>query len=278
MRWVICILVCLGFAPRASAQDFDVLRGTEPVGPALFNNWTGFYIGGQLGYGSASGDFSNATASIVSYALRITTLETDFDPSSWPVLGTATDHDSMFGGFVGYNSQWQDLVLGVEGNFVHTRFSLVAPSSSIGRITPADSSGVPWTVVFDGTGSATNVDYGVLRGRAGVVLGNFLPYGFIGFALGEADLNISSTGYAEGNAPASGACSSANTPPCYLVTWNQSTSRPTLLYGAATGAGLDVAVTQHLFLRGEFEYLRFAPVSDIVLSAISARIGAAFKF
>ena len=278
MRWVICILVCLGFAPRAFAQDFNVLRGTESVGPALFTNWTGFYVGGQYGYGAASGDFSNATSSIIAQALRITTVEDEFTPSAWPVLGTATDHTSMFGGFIGYNSQWQNLILGVEGNYVQTRFSLVAPSSPIGRITPTDSGGVSWTVIFDGTGSATNVDYGVLRGRAGVVLGNFLPYGFLGFALGKADINVSSVGSAEGNAPVSGPCSSANTPPCYLVTWNVSDSHATLLYGAAVGAGLDVAITQHLFLRGEFEYLRFAPVSDIVLSAITARLGVAFKF
>lgn len=278
MRWVICALLVLGFTPRAFAQDFDILRGAESVGPATFNNWTGFYFGGHFGYGSGSADFSNATSGIISEALRITTVETDFQPSSWPVLGTADGTSPMFGGFIGYNTQWQNLILGVEGNYTDTRLSLSAPATPIGRITPDDSDGIPWTVVFTGDGTATNLQWGELRGRAGVILGNFLPYGFLGFALGHADINVSSSGYAEGNAPTSGTCSEANTPPCYLITWNTGSDHPTFLYGGSVGAGVDWAITQHLFLRAEYEYLRFAPVSDIVISASSARVGVGFKF
>ena len=31
-------------------------------------------------------------------------------------------------------------------------------------------------------------DYVPLRARAGYVMGNFLPYGFVGFAIGSADI------------------------------------------------------------------------------------------
>jgi outer membrane immunogenic protein len=278
MRWVICVLVVMGFAPRALAQDFDILRGAESVGPATFTNWTGFYIGGQIGYGAADADFSNATSGIISEALRTTTLETQFNPSSWQVLGKADNRSELYGGFVGYNTQWQNLILGVEGNVAATNFSLVAPITPIGRITPADSSGIPWTVAFTGSGSVTDLDYGELRFRAGLDLGNFLPYGFIGLALGEANISVGSEGYAEGNAPTSGLCSLANNPPCYLITWNQTNSQNSFVYGASAGAGVDWAVTQNFFLRGEFEYLQFAPVDDIVISVINARIGAGLKF
>jgi outer membrane immunogenic protein len=278
MRWFITVLSVLALPASAFAGDFDILRGMEPVGPANYQNWSGFYAGGQIGYGDASADFSRATAPIVSEALRVTTLEEEFSPSSWPVLGTNTDHKTMYGGFLGYNTQWQDVVLGVEGNYNVTQFAVVAPITPIGRITPADASGIPWTVNFTGSGSVQNIDYGTLRARAGYVLGNFLPYGFAGFAMGQAEFSVSSSGYAEGNAPASGPCSGANTPPCYLVTWNKTNGQTSLLYGFTVGGGLDVAVTPNIFLRGEFEYTQFAPVNDIVLWVASARAGVGVRF
>lgn len=278
MRWVICALLILGCSSRAFAADLDILRGSEPVGPATFTNWTGFYVGGQVGYGSASGDFSNATSGIVSEALRITTLESEFAPSTWPVLGTANNQSEMYGGFVGYNGQWQNLMLGVEGNFVATKFSLVAPITPIGRITPADSNGIPWTVGLTGSGSMNDLDYGELRGRAGLILGNFLPYGFLGFAMGEANFSVNAAGYAEGNAPTSGPCSLANTPPCYLITFDKTNTQSSFVYGGVVGGGIDVALTRNLFIRGEFEYLRFVPIDDIVLAVASARVGAGLKF
>ena len=278
MRWFISVMFLLVLPASAFAADLDILRGMQTVGPANYYNWSGFYLGGQIGYGDAGGDFSRATAPIVAEALRITDLESQFSPSSWPVLGTAFNHDMMYGGFVGYNTQWQDVVLGVEGNYNVGKFSLVAPITPIGRITPADSNGIPWTVNFTGSGSAQDVDYGTLRVRAGYVLGNFLPYAFAGLALGQADLTVSSIGSAEGNAPTSGPCSIANTPPCYLITWNKTNSQTSVIYGFTVGGGLDVAVTPHIFVRGEFEYTQFAPVSDIVLWVTSARLGAGIKF
>ena len=44
MRWVICAVVVLAFAPRAFADDLDILRGTDTVGPATFTKWSGFFF------------------------------------------------------------------------------------------------------------------------------------------------------------------------------------------------------------------------------------------
>ena len=49
-------------------------------------------------------------------------------------------------------------------------------------------------------------------------------------------------------------------------------------YGVATGLGMDIAVTTNLFVRGEFEYIFFAPVNSIQVSLWSARVGAGVKF
>jgi len=51
-----------------------------------------------------------------------------------------------------------------------------------------------------------------------------------------------------------------------------------LLYGFSVGGGLDWALTQNIFLRGEFEFVQFAPISNISVAIISGRAGAGFKF
>jgi len=51
-----------------------------------------------------------------------------------------------------------------------------------------------------------------------------------------------------------------------------------LLYGFAVGGGMDVALTPNIFVRGEYEYTRFAPIANVLLTVTSARFGAGFKF
>jgi outer membrane immunogenic protein len=278
MRRVICALLGLAFAPSAFAGDFDVLRGMQPVGPGMFYNWAGFYVGGQVGYGNANGDFSNSTSSLIAYPLRDTELEGEFLPSAYPVLASGNDDRMSFGGFLGYNTQWQDLVLGVEANYNQSQYAITVQGSPIARIEPPDGNGNVWTVAFTGTGSVTNLDYGTLRARAGLEFGHFLPYGFAGVALGQANITLSTIGYAEANVPSSGPCSSFSSPPCYFISLDRTNVQTSLLYGLAVGGGMDVALTQNIFMRSEFEYDRFAPVSDIVLSVVSARAGLGLKF
>jgi hypothetical protein len=112
------------------------------VGPATFTRWSGFYFGGQIGNSNGNADFSNATQAGLSYALRETTLEAEFAPSQWPTLGTANTSAATCGAFFGYNTQWQDVTLGVEANLNRAGFTLHAPSTQIGPlITAADSQG-----------------------------------------------------------------------------------------------------------------------------------------
>ncbi len=61
MRWVICAVFVLALAPSAFADDLDILRGSQTVGPATFTRWSGFYAGGHFTYSSANADFSKAT-------------------------------------------------------------------------------------------------------------------------------------------------------------------------------------------------------------------------
>jgi opacity protein-like surface antigen len=273
MRWVICAVVVLALPPGALADDLDVLRGSQTVGPGNFMNWTGFYAGGQYGYSDASASFGNSTQAPIAYSLRELALESEFTPSAWPVLGSADRGTSGYGGFVGYNSQWQDLILGIEANYNHISSTLVAPDTPISRITPATSGGNTYLVNIDAAGTVTNLDYATLRGRAGWVFGNFLPYGFAGVAFGQANIAVSATVSGEQNPAA--IC----TAPCYPFAFTTTAGKNSeLMYGFTVGGGLDVALTQNIFLRGEYEYVQFAPVSGILVSIASAHVGAALKF
>jgi len=271
MRWVICAVVVLAFAPGAFAQDVDILRGSQPVGPATFTRWSGFYLGGQFGVTDGDANFTNSTQAPIAYVLRSSTLENNSHPSQMPVLGTADHTAPSYGGFVGYNTQWQDLILGLEGNYSHTSLALNAPSSPIQRSNFSDGGGNTYTVGIDAIGTVTDLNFGSWRARAGWVLGNFLPYGFAGFALGVADINVT--------AGVSGTCDAGSKPTCAPFAFTASAgSSSTLLYGFTVGGGMDVALTPNVFLRGEFEYIRFAPVFNVPIALSSARVGAGIKF
>lgn len=282
MRWVVCALVAFGFAPHAFAADlpdFDVLRGSQYVGPATFDRWSGLYGGGQFSFSNTSMDFSGATQQLVAYSLRDLALEEDAAPSQWPVLGKTSQDAEGYGGFIGYNTQWQDLVVGIEANYTHTSISASAPVSPIGRVVAAG--GNTYSVNLTGTGNLDLTDYGSLRARAGWVLGNFLPYGFVGGVIGRGDYNVTSLVYGQENpsSPPTIPCNLTIAPSCVDYSFANSASQSTtVLYGFSVGGGLDWAITQHLFMRGEFEYIRFAQVQDIVVSVISARVGAGLKF
>jgi len=281
MRWVTCALVLLALPSRAVAADLDIFRPVQPVGPANFANWSGVYVGGQFGLVDTSADFSKATAPPIAYALRETTLENDIKPSDWPVLGTADHHATSFGGYIGYNSQWQDLILGIEGNYNHTSISLIAPSSTIARQTPADSAGNVYDVQISATGKLTNFDYGTIRARAGWVFDNFfLPYGFLGLAVGKADVSILANVDGVQNPPTDGGpCLSTNTPACVPFSFSANGGKNSeVLYGFAGGVGMDVALTQNVFLRGEYEYVRFVPINDTLIAVSNFRAGLGFKF
>jgi hypothetical protein len=152
---LIGVLGLLGvLASPAFAADYDlpVLRGSAAplpvapvttVGPALFTRWSGFYVGGDLSFNNSTADFSTATQPIVASALQGTAVQAAFAPSQLQLLAKGTN--SAFGGgvFLCYNTQWQDLILGVEGNYTHTSLNVTTPSNAVARSFPFNVSAVP---------------------------------------------------------------------------------------------------------------------------------------
>ena len=291
MRWAIsAALAVLTLAPPAFAADLGILPGPQPVvpgdslpvGPATFTRWSGFYFGGQIGFGDANTDFSNATQPLVAFSLRETALESSDFVSTWPVLGSGSNDAVGYGGFVGYNTQWQDLVVGLEGNYTHTAFATSASVSPLvgdaARIVSAGGSN--YSVNLTGTGQLEITDYASLRARAGWVLGNVLPYGFAGLVIGRGNYSVTTEVYGQQTiATLTPPVAPCIAPSCGTYDFSNSAGQNgALLYGFSVGGGLDWAITQNIFLRGEFEFVQFAPIANIVASIVSGRVGVGFKF
>lgn len=275
MRWVVGALLVFGFAPSALAADLDILRGAEPVGPPTYTNWSGFYFGGQGTYASGGGNFAQATGPLISYLLRNTTVEQDFNISAWQVLGKSDSATTGFGGFVGYNTQWTNLILGVEANYTHAQWY---GSSSDTLARRMDASGTTYDVSVTGTSSIKLTDYGTLRARAGYVMGNLMPYGFVGLAIGRADITKSATvsdmEYSDSTNALIGCLGTL--PTCALTDLDNRTNQ--FIYGYSGGVGLDWALTQNIFLRGEYEYIQFVGLGGLDLYLNNVRVGGGFKF
>jgi outer membrane immunogenic protein len=299
-RLLVALSLMGGLLSPAFAADYDlpILRGSQPVapiapvttvGPATFTRWSGIHFGGVVSYNNSIADFVNTTAPLIHFSLRSTTLEQTVQPSSIAVLGKGSDNTVGGGAFFGYNTQWQDLILGVEATYNYTNLNTTAPASAVARIFPA----VNDAVALSATGRISLSSYGEARFRAGYIVGDLLPYGFIGMAVGGASYSVTTsadvaqftpgsgpppinpfsclgTGMTTGNS-SSGVCQD-------IPFFNSAGSNNALLWGYSVGAGLDWAVTQHFFLRGEFEFVQFAPISSISLEIFSGRVGAGYKF
>ena len=269
MRCVIASLAVLGFAPQAPAADY--LRGSEVYGPAeaSYYNWSGFYLGAQAGYTNTQANFNNATASLISHMLRNTSLEDLARVSEWTVLGEADVRGPSYGGFIGYNSQWENVILGVEANYNRISVS-VSDADGLSRIiSPGD--GFTYGVTVNSSASLHITDYGTLRARAGYVMGRFLPYLTAGFAVGRVETvrsaDVSGSYVPEGQAgPVNNFAMSLTEP------------KATYAIGYAAGAGVDVALMSNIFLRGEVEWLQFTNLPDIKAQMVTGRVAAGLKF
>jgi outer membrane immunogenic protein len=296
-----CLLSSLMSPALAGDYDLPILRGSSQppapvlsVGPATFTRWSGFYFGGNVSLGSATSDFSTATRPLVTSMLQHLTILDQADVADFHVLDRGGSVAAGGGAFLGYNTQWQDLVLGVEATYTHTNLNTTAPQTPIGFGTPSRVfSSLNTAVALGATGNLDLTDFVTARGRAGYVIGNFLPYGFIGMAVGRASYNLSTTAniaqYTAGTgSPPTNPCSCLgagtvvypnNGGNCQSFPFSNSAGQSNaLLWGYTIGGGLDWALTPNIFARGEFEFVQFAPITNISVSVASGRVGAGLKF
>jgi opacity protein-like surface antigen len=189
--------------------------------------------------------------------------------SSWPIMGKVSVHGQGYGGFAGYNAQWDDVVLGVEVSYLHGKFG-GSQTDSMSRFFSLPS-GSTNGVTYQGTSAITISDMASIRARAGYAWGAFLPYAFGGVALGQA--NITRT------ARIFGTQVTTAPPPFDNVPFDLSATDANyskLIYGYSFGLGVDVQLMSSLFFRAEWEYVRLATAVDTNIS--TGRIGLGYKF
>src|SRR5438105_1263267 len=263
-RWVVAFAFIALTCP-ATAADFEPSIFGSPYVPAppTYTRWSGFYAGGQAGFGTTKIDFSD----VIALGPSDPFLSPYGPASAWAQFGKTRANAASFGGFVGYNFQWDDVIIGIETNY--NRTSLYG-SSSASRCYLADYLNTPCFLAIQlGTNPATYydttidtsahfkiTDYVTLRGRAGWAVESFLPYVTAGLAFGRASTwRITTTnGTASPQAPGGG-----NNPPnppdpslpltVVQFPYTDYSTSTQFLYGYELGTGLDVMLSPSFFLR-----------------------------
>jgi opacity protein-like surface antigen len=273
-------------AADVSTLDDEILRGSyapppSPLpAPAPRLDWSGFYLGGQLGYSSATVNYGDSLHGILADVTK--NLAVGSDVASLITLGNDATHHTGFGGFIGYNFPVaEDLYLGAELNY--SMVNLTSGDSGTVSVRIPNDAGAPsghhffYNTTVDGDASLRIKDYAALRLRAAWAAEQFLPYFFAGGVVGRADYSVS--GHVQidtEDIPDD----PATTPLTFTRIDRQRTDQKSdaIAYGATAGLGLEVALLPNVFLRAEWEYVYFAPIHDIQVSINSGHVGLGLKF
>ena len=245
-RLSVCALALLGSVLNSQAADYGgppILRGSEVFapGPATYAAWAGFYVGGQGGYTHGEAGFGTGARSMLDSLFNVALPGNPRIAVPMSEAMEAAAGGWSYGGFVGYNAQFENLIVGVEANYNRASLNLTASET------------VPLILPDVGTASMTSTanitDYGTLRARAGFIVGRFMPYAMVGVAIGRGDFTDSArlqyipveNGVAQPAVDLSGTA----------------TQNGKIAYGWAAGAGVDVMLTGSIFARAEYEFVQF---------------------
>ncbi|MGE0035354.1 MAG: outer membrane protein [Xanthobacteraceae bacterium] len=283
MRRLLVALALIAWMPDALAGEFELptLRGSDTVVPIapppvpVLPMWAGFYVGGQVGWGVGNMNFDGTTQPLVAHMLRELRVEYENQVSAWQILGQGDTRSASGGFFIGYNNAWEGMIIGVDFTWSKVNYFLNAPVSPISRLTTT-SNDLAYAMTLTGAANMQITDFGVLRVRAGVDLGNVLPYAGIGFAVGRAGVYRSAT--ASGIEYAPNPLDPPNpieTP--FFFTENETKSNA-VIYGWSLSGGLDIMLMPCLFMRAEFEFVNFQPLWNINSSISTGRVGVGYKF
>ena len=288
-----CLLAALfaalgltGLHNPAFGADYELptLRGSSMFAPAFptYFSWQGLYAGGQLSYTSASADFTGASAPLIAFSLQQLAVLNVMAPNTWSVLGISDTGAVGFGGFVGYNVQWDNAIVGLELNYTHSSVNAVAPSTPLGR--EGVVGGLIDDVTVDASASMHISDFATTRARFGWGIGHFMPYAALGLAFGRADVAVTTNVTVVEKDP-SKQVPNPNPPPATVplvvgtfIFPNSRAKNGAFMYGFSGGAGLDFAMTENIFARGEYEYIQWGRFWSIAPSMHNFRLALGVKF
>lgn len=157
---LLAAVAVVSFASVASAADMPTKAPmVAPIAAPMYD-WSGFYIGGDAGWQGSTIDLSSPDSGPLSYSPR---------------------HSSFaLGGFLGYQHQFGQVVLGVEGGYMSAfgDVSFATPTSTIFRLGGTAIS------------QAKLKDIWSVGARAGWAMGQWMPYVTGGYANGSFQFNV----------------------------------------------------------------------------------------
>src|SRR5258708_5909141 len=275
MRGVVVVaavmMAAVSGAQAADLPDLPILRGGFTDGLTTSKvNWEGFYVGGQAGYGSSDENFTGSQSNLLAALLSDNVVQ-EMGVSQWNLgLGKQSSRSSAYGAFVGYNWQWDDVVLGLEASYMHGSFGGTSSASKELVSGAALSDGFFHDVGVTSSSSISISDMATFRGRAAYVFGCFLPYAFGGFALGNAEISHKATVTDAVSLAALGPFTQLQPLSATDAVHNH------LIYGYTGGLGVDINLIGGLFMRAEWEYIRFTTSVDTSVNTVRAGLG--YKF
>jgi outer membrane immunogenic protein len=218
----------VGGASAADLSMAPVMTPTAPpaamAAPAAFN-WGGLYMGVHGGGGWATSDTC--------------VLTNDFGDYGCSPFDSGYNEIDMSGPYVGAHIGY---------NFVPSGNLLFGIEADINWAGIDGQGDQYWSTSTIGTHVHDSVDwFGTVRGRLGVVMGDWLPYVTGGFAYGQGTRE--SSGYTFGAPPPNG------TPYTYLGAAYGPFTASASHSGWTAGAGLEKAIANGWSVKGEYKYV-----------------------
>lgn len=279
------IVVAAHGAHAADPADVPILRGSYYEAPKAYRtNWQGVYVGGQAGFSSHDYDFSRTTTGLQQFLMRESVLAASV--GDWQLLGSSNQRTSGFGGFVGYNAQFEDAIIGVEANYTHFVGKVGNSSASLSRtvtnpdgVTPPAGHTYEYDVTLSGTASARVNDLLTLRARGGYSMGSFMPYAFAGLAVALVDIDRSVSARVRTWDLYADAFGVFQTVLLGDSTETKAESQKNLLtFGFTAGLGFEYMLMSNIFARAEYEYVQLTTSKDTTVQLNTARVGLGVKF
>jgi outer membrane immunogenic protein len=267
-------------ALAADMPDLPVLRGFVNDGPRPTRTvWEGFYVGGQGSYSWAQSNLTGVNNGLVSdfgfnYGPLWASPPLAFPFPGFLPLARAEVSGASFGGFVGYNAQWDDAIISLEGNYSRTKFT----TSSGGRPLVTNittSGGYLYQNISTSQASLTVNDLATFRVRGGWAAGCFMPYAFAGLALGDSNLaQVVTARVLRSVVDPNAIDPNASLGIPLTVQTQNSVNR--LTYGYTAGVGSEVMLTGNVFARAEYEFVRLVRPIEVNVNTIRGGLG--YKF
>ncbi len=194
-KLLVGVLGVVSMATSASAADLPVKARPVAVSPAY--NWSGFYIGGNVGYGFGTADEQSSSTLVAAPSAPFPLPPPVAVPITFPFASSTSTHlDGVIGGGqIGYNAQFNRWVLGIEADIQATDQKRNTSTFTAFNGTNGPIPGfVGAQTVVTGTQTETantRLDwFGTVRGRVGYTTGDLMWYGTGGYAYGQFKTSV----------------------------------------------------------------------------------------